>query len=90
MENKVKKTTIAEKWLDRIDRPKNGINRDAVRRMQEDATDVLESYGSYLYIFEDESGLWEKRDDDWYPIDEDIIKAAVEKEYGSEEEEEVE
>jgi hypothetical protein len=70
--------TIAEQWLEKIDHPAlatpSGISRDEIERMQEDAVDVLQSFGDDIYVFEDGSGLYEKRKDDWYPADEETIK----------------
>jgi|ERR1700733_3867622 len=64
----------AQQWTEVIDHPTGiqgtgqmGINRRAVKRMQDAAVDVQEHGGSYLYIFEDGSSLYEKRRDDWYP-----------------------
>jgi hypothetical protein len=76
------KVTIAETWLHRIDQPMAergfdaGINRKAVKRMQESAVNVLQDAsprGSDIYVFADGSGLWLKRQNDWYPADEDRI-----------------
>ena len=66
-----KKSSIAETWLQRIDKPRNSahylaVNRQAVGRMQDAAVDVKEYSGSYLYIFEDGSSLYEKHRDDWF------------------------
>jgi hypothetical protein len=63
------KKSIAEKWQAKIDRPKYGINKNAVKQMDENTVAVIESFGSYIYIFDDGSSLWEKRRDDWYTDD---------------------
>jgi len=62
----------AEQWLKRIDKPRQtghylAVDRQAVERMIDAAVSVEESYGSYIYIFEDGSSLWEKHTDDWFP-----------------------
>jgi hypothetical protein len=76
------KMTIAETWLQRIDKPMAaggfdaGISKKAVKRMQEWAVKILQDASprcSDIYVFTDGSGLWEKRTDDWYPADEDRI-----------------
>jgi len=66
--------TKADQWIDVIDRPRKtghylAVNNGAVKRMQSAAVDVQESYGSYIYIFEDGSSLYEKRNKDRYPGD---------------------
>jgi hypothetical protein len=75
--------TIAEQWLEKIDHPNvatpSGISRDAVERMQDDAVDVLQgASGRYtdVFVFEDGSGLYEKRKNDWYPMDAEEVKQA--------------
>jgi hypothetical protein len=75
--------TIAERWLNKIDNPSpatpSGISHDAVERMKDAAEDVIQCASpryTDLYIFEDGSGLWEKRKDDWFIADEDTIARA--------------
>ena len=79
--------TIAERWLDKIDRPlqkggwNQGIDRNAVRRMKTAATDVLQDASprcSDIYVFADGSGLWLKRQDDWFLADPATFAAAQE------------
>jgi hypothetical protein len=74
--------TIAETWLQRIDKPMAaggfdaGISKKAVKRMQESAVNILQDASprcTDIYVFADGSGLWEKRPKDWYPADEDTI-----------------
>lgn len=76
------KMTIAETWLQRIDKPMAvggfdaGISKKAVKRMQESAVNILQDASprcTDIYVFADGSGLWLKRQDDWYPADEDRI-----------------
>jgi hypothetical protein len=76
------KMTIADTWLQRIDKPMAaggfdaGINKKAVKRMQESAVNILQEASprcSDIYVFADGSGLWLKRQDDWYPADEELI-----------------
>jgi hypothetical protein len=76
------KTTIAETWLQRIDQPMAargfdaGISKKSVKRMQESAVTILQDASprcTDIYVFADGSGLWLKRQDDWYPADEDAI-----------------
>jgi hypothetical protein len=76
------KMTIAETWLQRIDKPMaadgsdSGISKKVVKRMQESAVNILQDASprcSDIYVFADGSGLWLKRQDDWYPADEDTI-----------------
>jgi hypothetical protein len=78
-----KHSTKAEQWLEKIDHPKGiqgtgqmGINRRSVKRMMEAAEHVLQDASprcTDIYVFADGSGLWLKRQDDWYPADEDTI-----------------
>jgi hypothetical protein len=74
--------TIAETWLQRIDKPMAaggfdaGVSKKAVKRMQESAVTILQDASprcTDIYVFADGSGLWLKRQDDWYPADEDRI-----------------
>lgn len=76
------KMTIAETWLQKIDNPMppvssySGISKKAVKCMQESAVNLLREASprcSDIYVFADGSGLWEKRQDDWFPADEDTI-----------------
>jgi hypothetical protein len=66
-----KQFSVAEQWQRIIDRPltSGGINaeidRDAVTRMQDNAEEMAERDGGYVFIFGDGSSLWEKRKDDW-------------------------
>jgi hypothetical protein len=55
-----KEMTIAWRWVNRLD-------EDVVEKMQDDAVAVVEEHGEYVYIFEDGSGVYEKRRNDWYP-----------------------
>ena len=69
--------TKAKQWLEVIDRPKvtgsyYSISKKTVQHMTDTAVDVKESYGSYIYIFDDGSSLYEKRKNDWYPAGEYI------------------
>lgn len=68
--------TIAEHWLEKIDHPKPptpcGISRDAVDRMMGDAADVIQDGSpryTDLYVFRDGSGIYEKRQDDWFVME---------------------
>lgn len=75
--------TIAEAWLERIDRPitkaqaaggwnGEGIDKRAVKRMIDAAVYVLPGASGRctdIFIFKDGSSLYEKRKDDWYPED---------------------
>jgi hypothetical protein len=90
--------TIAETWLRRIDKPMAvggfdaGINKKAVKRMQESAVNILQDASprcSDIYVFADGSGLWLKRHDDWYPADEDRIAELLEEENDELEDDEV-
>jgi hypothetical protein len=73
----------AEQWIQKIDNPRtaggygSGINKRAVERMQGAAEEVGEVRGTYIYVFKDGSGLYEKRRDDWYPADEELIAEAL-------------
>jgi hypothetical protein len=71
------KLSVAETWQERIDRPLAKapagawavIDRRAVRRMKEAAVDVLQNAsGRYtdIFVFADGTGIYEKRQDDWY------------------------
>jgi hypothetical protein len=82
------KVTIAEKWLEVIDRPTGvkgtgngvGIDRNAVRRMKTSAVYALQEAsprGTDIYVFADGSGLWLNRPNDWYPADEETIAELV-------------
>ena len=78
-----KHSTKAEQWLEVIDHPKGiqgtgqmGINRRAVKGMQESAVNILQDASprcSDIHVFADGSGLWSKRRDDWYTADQDTI-----------------
>jgi hypothetical protein len=79
--------TIAETWLQRIDKPMAaggfdaGISKKAVKRMQESAVNILQDASprcSDIYVFADGSGLWLKRQDDWFLADPETIAAAQE------------
>jgi hypothetical protein len=75
------KQTKAAKWLERIDKPVAGVDRSAVRRMKGSATEVFQDASprcTDLYVFSDDSGLWEKRQDDWFIAEQDTIAAAHE------------
>jgi hypothetical protein len=76
--------TKAEQWLKRIDRrtevmgtsSRTDINRSAVRRMKAAAMDVIQDGSprlTDLYVFADDSGLYEKRTDDWFIADPESI-----------------
>jgi hypothetical protein len=81
------KLTIAERWLKKIDAPwmnketpseraETGIDRRAVRRMKAAAEDVIQDGSprlTDLYVFADDSGLYEKRTDDWFIADAESI-----------------
>jgi hypothetical protein len=73
---------IAERWLDKIDRPLEkdgwtaGIDRNAVKQMKNAATDCIpEGSPRYttLYVFADGSGMYEKRTDDWFIAEAETI-----------------
>jgi|ERR1035438_8584435 hypothetical protein len=84
--------TIAETWLEKIDRPwmsepdankrvGTGVDRRAVKQMKRAAVeDIQEGSPRYttLYVFSDGSGLWEKRQDDWFLAEKDTIARAHE------------
>jgi hypothetical protein len=77
----MEKPNTAEQWLKRIDKPANGIDRAAVRRMKGAAEDCIQDASprcTDLYIFSDGSGLWEKRQDDWFLADAETIAEAQE------------
>jgi hypothetical protein len=60
--------TIAEQWLELIDSTEP-ISRKTVKRMKGAAVDVVQEGSprcTDIYIFSDGSGLWEKREDDWF------------------------
>jgi hypothetical protein len=78
--------TIAETWLERIDRPWmnepdatkrawTGIDRRAVTRMKDAAVEDIQARYTTLYVFSDGSGLCEKRRDDWFVLDAGDVKA---------------
>ena len=76
------KLTIAETWLPRIDKPISesgfsaGISKKTVKRMQESAVNILQDAsprGSDIYVFADGSGLWLKRQDDWFLADPETV-----------------
>ena len=78
----LEKMTIAEKWLEQIDRPLKkdgwtaGINHNAVKQMKDAAADCIpEGSPRYttLYVFADSSGMYEKRADDWFIADAETI-----------------
>jgi hypothetical protein len=83
-----RKVSIAEEWLERIDqpwmsepdpekRPGVGIDKRAVRRMKDAAKDVLQVASpryTDIYVFADGTGLWLKREDDWFPMDADDVE----------------
>jgi formylmethanofuran dehydrogenase subunit E len=52
--------TLADVWINRID-------DNPVAKMQDDAVAIVEECGEYVYIFEDGSSVYEKRQGDWYP-----------------------
>lgn len=66
------KPTIAQQWLEKIDKPNRrevrdrSIDKRAVEQMTDNAADAQEYGASYVYIFDDGSSLYEKRRDDWY------------------------
>jgi hypothetical protein len=80
------KLTVAETWLEKIDRPLMnaprgswvGIDRRAVRRMRDAAEDVLQSASpryTDIFVFADGTGIYEKRQDDWFVLDaEEVIE----------------
>lgn len=84
MAKKQEKQTVAEQWLEKIDRPmdeaKNfdaGTDKRAVRRMKDAAEDVLPCASrryTDVYVFSDGSGLYLKREDDWYPLDTEEVE----------------
>jgi hypothetical protein len=59
---KKEKGNLAEQWAERIDRIDNS---SIIEKMCHAAVDEQEYGGSYLYIFEDGSSLYEKHRDDW-------------------------
>jgi hypothetical protein len=80
--------TIAEKWLKNIDDPwmqaktpdqraATGIDRRAVRQMKraavEEIQDASPRHGT-LYLFGDNTGLYEKRKDDWFTLSAEDVK----------------
>jgi hypothetical protein len=89
----IEKWTIAEKWLEKIDRPwmsgktpsdrvAAGIDRRAVRSMKDAAENVLQSASpryTDIFVFADGTGVYEKRQDDWFVMD-----AAAVREHGGE------
>jgi hypothetical protein len=90
----IEKMTIADTWLQRIDKPMTaggfgaGISKKAVELMQESAVNILQDAsprGTDIYVFADGSGLWLKRQDDWYPADEDTIAELLAEENGEDE-----
>jgi hypothetical protein len=71
----------AEEWLERIDHPETegDIDRRAVRRMQDGAVDVLQEasrMSTDIFVFADGSGLYEKRKDDWFPMNAEEVRHA--------------
>jgi hypothetical protein len=93
------KWTIAEKWLEKIDRPwmsgktpgdrvAAGIDRRAVRSMKDAAENVLQSASpryTDIFVIADGTGVYEKRQDDWFAMDADEVR-----EHGGEADDEVE
>jgi hypothetical protein len=78
------KLTIAETWLERIDRPwvrtknahqrtRTGIDRRAAKRMKKAALEDIQD-GTSLYFFKDGSCLWEKHQDEWFVLDAENAK----------------
>jgi hypothetical protein len=74
--------TIAEQWLDKIDRPLKkdgwtaGIDHNAAKQMRGAAADCIpEGSPRYttLYVFEDGSGIYEKRKNDWFIAEAETI-----------------
>lgn len=61
--------TIAEKWLQKIDKPNGDISKQSVEQMQGAAVTVGDKGMDYVYVFSDGSGLYEKRRDEWYPLE---------------------
>lgn len=62
--------TIAEQWLHRIDKPER-MNRTTIRRMKDAAVNELQEASpmrTEVFVFADGSGLYEKRQDDWFPL----------------------
>ena len=60
--------TKAEQWLEQIDKT-DTVSRKTVKRMKGAAVDVVQEGSprcTDIYIFSDGSGLWEKREDDWF------------------------
>ena len=76
----------AQDWIGIIEKPLKpgsyaGINKQAVRRMKDAAVDVIQEGGprcTDIFIFKDGTGLYEKRKDDWYPADTEVISAYLE------------
>ena len=80
--------TIAETWLEKIDRPwvnakrsrsYTDIDLNAVRRMKEAAVEEIQDASpryTSLYVFSDGSGLYEKRQHDWFLADQETIAEA--------------
>ena len=80
--------TIAEQWLEKIDRSwmsgktpdervAAGIDRRAVRQMKDTAENVLQSASpryTDIFVFRDGSGIYEKRQDDWFVLDADEVR----------------
>jgi len=78
------KKTIAGKWLEQMEKPMTiggydaGLDRRAVRQMKNDAEDVLKGASpryTDIYVFRDGSGLWLKRENDWFVMDTEDIPA---------------
>ena len=54
---------IAEKWVTRLD---DNSSQHIQDEMNNEAVGEVESCGTWVYIFEDGSSIYEKRRGDWY------------------------